>query len=275
MGTALNQDKSKQGEIYQGFQANLKPAPYGKRFLAFCVDYGILGAAMYLYIILAVFVFAFAGISLGSLKGSGAISIVYITLLVLLILGGLAMYHAYFIYFEYKKGRTPGKKLFGLSVVTDDGSPRTLSKIIIRELFRYVDNLMVPALICMAVTDRQQRIGDLMAGVFVAHSKTQESGSNFLYIKQEDFNYLYELVQPSPQIDPKFMDDFMQFASQKFLKGISDFDMKDSHMMALEQEVRLYFQNESHKRLDGRSALLFFAEHCYQLDLKKRLEEKG
>ncbi len=276
MGTALHQTSESQEQIYQGFQTNLKPAPVLKRLLASCVDYGILGAASYIFIIVGgLFVAFFAGLIGATMQGSTVGSILFVIVIAVLLLAFLSLYHAYFIYFEYKKGRTPGKKLFGLSVVTDDGSPRTKSKMIIRELFRYVDTLIFPMVICMALTERRQRIGDLMAGTFVAYSKTQEAGSNFMYIKQADYNYINELVQPRTNIDQKFLDDFLQLASQRFLKGISEFDMKDSRLLAYEQQVRQYFENESHQRLDGRSALLFFAEHCYQLDLKKRLEEKG
>ncbi len=275
MSTALHQTPENQGEIYHGFQANLKPAPLVKRFLASCVDYGILGALFYVLVIAAIAVGVFVLAALSGIKESLIGQILMITAIALLVVGLLSVYHIYFIYFEYKKGRTPGKKLFGLSVVTVDGSPRTKSKMVIRELFRYVDTLVFPAVICIAMTDRKQRVGDLMAGTFVAYSQTQEAGSNFIYIKQADYNYIFELVQPKPVIDSKFMDDFLLYASQRFLRGISEFDMKDPYMLSLEQQVREYFENDNHKRLDGRSALLFFAEHCYQLDLKKRLEEKG
>ncbi len=275
MSTALQETTENQGEIYHGFQANLKPAPLVKRFLASCVDYGILGALFYVLVIAAIAIGVFIMAALSGIKDSLIGQILMISAIAVLVVGLLSVYHIYFIYFEYKKGRTPGKKLFGLSVMTIDGSPRTKSKMIIRELFRYVDTLVFPAVICIAMTDRKQRVGDLMAGTFVAYSQTQEAGSNFIYIKQADYNYISELVQPKPVIDSKFMDDFLLYASQRFLKGISEFDMNDPYMLSLEQQVREYFDSENHQRLDGRSALLFFAEHCYQLDLKKRLEEKG
>lgn len=52
--------------------------------------------------------------------------------------------HGYFVYLEYKKnGQTPGKRLFGLRVVTLDGSPLSLGKCLTREAIRYVDMLFV------------------------------------------------------------------------------------------------------------------------------------
>ena len=271
-------------EIYHGFQAQLKPAPIGKRLLANCVDYGILSIFSYVYIAggvllgLVIFggLFKVASFTSAGSGAAGTITLVFLYLyLIIFILGFFAAYHGYFVYFEYKKGQTPGKKIFGLSVVTDDGSPREKSKMIIRELFRYIDTLIIPAIICISVTDKKQRIGDLMAGTFVAHSTSQESEFDHLYVKQADYNYIKELVEPSSHVDPVFRDEILLLASQRFLSNFLDIHMQDPYLQNIESRVREHFNGPNHERLDGRSALLFFAEYCYQIDIELKKEQKG
>ncbi|GAA0407540.1 RDD family protein [Cocleimonas flava] len=79
----------------------------------------------------------------------------------------------YPVYFElYKKGQTPGKKMFNLYVSMEDASPISPGASIIRNLLRFVDFL--PFLygfgfISMLLTKRFQRLGDLVAGTVVLH----------------------------------------------------------------------------------------------------------
>ena len=81
---------------------------------------------------------------------------------------------AYFVALEWLgDGQTLGKRIFGLRVISADGSPAPFSAILIRNLLRVVDFL--PAfygigLLAIVATSRSQRLGDLAAGTFVVRA---------------------------------------------------------------------------------------------------------
>ncbi|MCP4332566.1 MAG: RDD family protein [Gammaproteobacteria bacterium] len=77
----------------------------------------------------------------------------------------------YPVLFEvFARGQTPGKKLFGISVINDDLSPVTLGTSLVRNLLRSVDFLplfYLVGLIAMLSNRRFQRLGDMAAGTLV------------------------------------------------------------------------------------------------------------
>jgi len=187
------------------------------------------------------------------------------------VLGFMVINHGYFIYLENRYGRTWGKKIFGLTVVTDDGDPLTLKKCFFREIFRYIDMLVIPGIISWAVTERRQRIGDIMAGTFVTYSKKQESSMDGLYMKTEDYNYIYEVAQPVATIETDLMHEYLQFSNLVFLSTSEVPDKIRILIPGWETKIRPYFQGEQQQRLDQTTALLFFAEYCCRL---LRIEEE-
>jgi uncharacterized RDD family membrane protein YckC len=89
----------------------------------------------------------------------------------------------YFACLEAWKGTTPGKAALGLRVVTLEGRPITFSSAALRNLLRAADALpltqfmgaIAPAgLFSMLATERNQRVGDLVAGTMVV-KKTERS----------------------------------------------------------------------------------------------------
>ena len=68
-------------------------------------------------------------------------------------------------------GRTPGKRVLGLRVVTEDGLPITATQAVIRNTVGAVDGLLpfcyLTGLASMLLTDKFQRLGDLAAGTMV------------------------------------------------------------------------------------------------------------
>lgn len=72
------------------------------------------------------------------------------------------------------KGQTPGKKLFHIRVVQDNGGSATALSLILRNIFRLVDFLPVAYLaggICALVNKDHKRLGDLVAGTIVVREK--------------------------------------------------------------------------------------------------------
>jgi uncharacterized RDD family membrane protein YckC len=64
------------------------------------------------------------------------------------------------------KGTSPGKAALGIRVVNDQGNPPGLFRGLVRGFFLVIDASLV-GLIVALVTQRNQRLGDLVAGTFV------------------------------------------------------------------------------------------------------------
>jgi uncharacterized RDD family membrane protein YckC len=99
----------------------------------------------------------------------------------------------YFTLFEGLRGWTPGKRLLGLEVRSEEGRPLGLLRSFYRNVFRIEivfgwlgeGGLLLACLLCfppMVLTPRRQRAGDLLAGSIVRHAtarplpKARETG---------------------------------------------------------------------------------------------------
>ena len=136
----------------EGVQLALGLAGIGSRFMAVLIDYAICGVA---YVLLL----------LGSLAiGSGTLATIVSVTVVLVI------NVAYFTIFEaFGGGRTLGKRVTGLRVVTSGGGQVGLRASLIRNIIRVLEAalLYVPAIVSVLVTRDNQRLGDLAAGTIV------------------------------------------------------------------------------------------------------------
>ena len=86
----------------------------------------------------------------------------------------------YPVWFELRRGATPGKRALGLLVVHDDGTPVGPSASLIRNLLRVVDFLPLlygAGLVTMLIDRDFRRLGDLAAGTLVIHAQPARSGS--------------------------------------------------------------------------------------------------
>ena len=95
---------------------------------------------------------------------------------VLLTLGGL-LYH---IVLEGAYGRTVGKRVLGIAVVMEDGSPCTYAAATVRTLSRFIDALpaaYLAAFVSISLTERGQRLGDLAAGTVVIRRARNRDGN--------------------------------------------------------------------------------------------------
>ncbi|WP_336133938.1 RDD family protein [Natronomonas amylolytica] len=92
------------------------------------------------------------------------------------LVGGLIgiAFLAYFVYFEAEYGQTVGKMLMNIVVVTEDGDPIDYRESAIRTVLRIVDALpffYIIGLVAIYLTDRNQRLGDLLADTIVVETK--------------------------------------------------------------------------------------------------------
>lgn len=88
--------------------------------------------------------------------------------------GIIALLVLYFIVAEAEWGYTIGKKEYNLLVVNEDGSEIGYKKSIIRNLIKFVEVFYLPfiALLFIWYTDRQQRLGDLLANTLVINRQS-------------------------------------------------------------------------------------------------------
>jgi uncharacterized RDD family membrane protein YckC len=152
-------------------------AGLGSRFMAIALDSLIQGAL----IMALVMVFGIgAGLLAVSLRdmvgnGSGVLIIAGVVVVVMLV---FALSWGYFIFFELIwNGQTPGKRAAGIRVLTSRGEPVTLVHSLVRNVLRLVDALPSAYMIgsiCILVTPRSQRLGDLAAGTIVVRERHAE-----------------------------------------------------------------------------------------------------
>jgi uncharacterized RDD family membrane protein YckC len=93
----------------------------------------------------------------------------------LMLLAWFALEWFYPVYFEVMRaGATPGKRVFGLTVVQDDGTPVTWQSSTIRNLLRAVDFLPLLygfGLASMLMSSEFKRLGDIAARTVVAYRR--------------------------------------------------------------------------------------------------------
>jgi uncharacterized RDD family membrane protein YckC len=136
----------------EGLNLEMTLAGLGSRAAAAIIDTVII-------VVLAMVVILPFGDSAGTLVGIFQIAMPFV------------LFFGYHMLFETVGGRqSPGKRLLGLRIVKTDGSPSGGLDSVIRNLVRLVDFLPAFYLIGMVTvfsTSRNQRLGDLAAGVVV------------------------------------------------------------------------------------------------------------
>src|SRR6476659_1870971 len=93
----------------------------------------------------------------------------------------------------FLNGQSVGKKVMGVKVVSLNGNPASFGQYLIRWLFRLVDlwiGSFVLAVIVIAVTEKHQRIGDIVAGTAVVRTRPRMTLHQTLYAPVADINYV-------------------------------------------------------------------------------------
>lgn len=153
----------------EGVSIEVTLAGLGSRFGAALVDLAIQGVLL-LALTLA--------LSLAGSVVSGDLGVFLMgigTLLIAVIVIG------YYVVFEaLNGGRTPGKAAMGIRVATIDGTALTLGAVALRTLMRLVDFLpafYAAGALAIAVTPRNQRLGDLVANTIVIRHRLPAAAS--------------------------------------------------------------------------------------------------
>jgi uncharacterized RDD family membrane protein YckC len=157
-------------ETPENIHVRYNTAGLGSRFIAWIVDQILLAVVMVLLFIVAIG----AGVAggwidrleslLSSEEGqSQAAYYIFGLLLLALGLGGFVYYSALEL---LMRGQTPGKRSVGIRVVKVDGFSLDASSILIRNLFRVVDQIPVVWIVPF-LSEKSQRLGDLVANTVV------------------------------------------------------------------------------------------------------------
>jgi uncharacterized RDD family membrane protein YckC len=92
----------------------------------------------------------------------------------------------------YLDGQTVGKRVMGIKVVSLNGNQPAFSQYLTRWLFRLVDLWMssfVIAISMVAVTEKHQRLGDMVAGTTIVKTRPRTSMRHTLYMPVAETNY--------------------------------------------------------------------------------------
>jgi uncharacterized RDD family membrane protein YckC len=141
----------------QNIDIDYEVAGLGERILARLIDMGILIVVFFLGLVL--------GVMAGIYANSDA-----------MVITALVIYFTFVAFYDlvfevFGNGRSLGKKVMKIKVISLDGSQATVGQYLLRWIFRIVDfGLFEPglvALIVAAVSDKTQRLGDLVAGTIL------------------------------------------------------------------------------------------------------------
>ncbi|MEX1203560.1 MAG: RDD family protein [Ferruginibacter sp.] len=174
-------------------------APFHKRLLAYIIDFGLL--ITYLYAMKAIFS---DGSDFRRFRESDVgldILIISIPMLLYSLITEIAM-----------NGQTVGKKLMGIRVISLSGGEATAGQYIIRWITKFFEwpflfgyiyfsneaviiYIIITALlgigvvICISVTDKSQRLGDLAAGTAVIDTRSSMSVTDTVFMQIDNKNY--------------------------------------------------------------------------------------
>jgi len=144
--------------IPEAVPLDLDTAGLGSRFLGLIIDWAIQGTALVVLLIIV------------SNASFGWLGTTIVLLLVFLVIWG------YPIALETLwRGRTVGKAAMGLRVVTTEGGQIGFRHAAVRTALGLVDFILTSgacAVICVLLTSRNQRLGDLAAGTVVLRERT-------------------------------------------------------------------------------------------------------
>jgi uncharacterized RDD family membrane protein YckC len=148
-------------------------ASIGNRFLACAIDHGLQFFVMTIVAIFFILIADFVDIG-GSLKNAPKWVVAVMILAIFLI------WMSYFAVFEWIwNGQTPGKRWLKLRVIREDGRPITFWEASVRNVLRIFDIMPFPfysiGLICVFISSRDQRVGDMVAGSVVVREREAEA----------------------------------------------------------------------------------------------------
>lgn len=140
----------------------------GARVVATIIDSVIVMALLF-----GTFFALMAGLAAGASASQGTLPDSFATVF---LIPFLVVFGYYLLLEGLWDGYTVGKKVMGIKVVKDDGSSIGILESVVRNVLRIIDSILYYAVgfLVMAVTDRRQRLGDLIASTVVVRETPTE-----------------------------------------------------------------------------------------------------
>jgi uncharacterized RDD family membrane protein YckC len=143
----------------------------GERILAYLIDLAI-------FVALAIV----GGILANALSDTG--------IAVYFIIVGLMLLFYDLVCESFFNGQSAGKVVMKIRVISLDGTRPKFSQFLLRWLFRLVDNFGITVylggVVAIILTDKGQRIGDIVAGTVVIRTKPRTNMNNLVFASVED-----------------------------------------------------------------------------------------
>ena len=158
----------------QNIELEYELGSIGDRIVGYLID----GLIIIAYIIIIVFFFNFGGLGSSNLW---LMLVLFLPVIFYSLISEIVL-----------NGQSVGKKVMGTKVISLNGQQPTLSQYLLRWLFRLVDFSIMSgliALVTVAVTDKKQRVGDLVAGTTVVKTKRRTDFSQTFYSPIPDNQY--------------------------------------------------------------------------------------
>jgi uncharacterized RDD family membrane protein YckC len=160
----------------QNIDIDYEVAGLGERIIARLIDLAI----FFLIFILAVFV-----VSLLDLNLNGSVGLVIL----------ISIYAALFVFYDlifevFMNGQSIGKRIMKIKVISLDGAQPRFGQYVLRWLFRIVDFLIIEpgliALVVAAVSEKPQRIGDMVAGTMLIRTSPRTKMNDIVFMPSYD-----------------------------------------------------------------------------------------
>lgn len=163
----------------QNIDIDYEVAGLGERIVAYIID-----MAMFIVIIMVTYI---AIATFGSIQNSGG----FITNGLI-----LAIYAVLFVFYDLicetaMNGQSVGKRIMKIRVISIDGGRPRFGQYLLRWLFRIVDFSLtsyICGLVSIAVSDKSQRVGDMVAGTSLIRTHPRTTLDNVAF-KPVDDNY--------------------------------------------------------------------------------------
>lgn len=157
-----------------GVDMTLKLAGPGTRSYAFVIDWHVR--------VLGVLAWGLLGILLRQdLPAAAAGKLASNPVMIAIMVGAGLTYFLYHPVLELAlRGRTPGKRIAGIRIVTVEGEMAGAGPLLMRNLFRLIDSLpflYLVGLVCCFVTRQSVRVGDMAAGTVLVFDATDSARS--------------------------------------------------------------------------------------------------
>ncbi|QNK62419.1 RDD family protein [Pedobacter sp. PAMC26386] len=187
----------------------------GERIAARMIDFGVLTGVGLLFLL-------FSGLTPKSTEKTFFIGLIII----------YAVVHVFYhlICEIFFKGQSPGKKLMKIKVVSLDGGQASIGQSFIRWLFRLVDFWLtgqIGGLLCVALSERNQRIGDLVAGTTVIKTvgRTTIDQIAFAPVQEEYipvFSNVHQLNDHDMELIHEVLETYYKTAHYELVYAMSD-----------------------------------------------------